>query len=54
MRYIVVDSLDAQVGETLPILGRFDSEQEASEFIETLPDFLSGRYGLDPEGPAED
>lgn len=38
-------------GERLPILGRFASEAEASAFIATLPNYLSGCYGLD--GPTD-
>jgi hypothetical protein len=34
------------------VLGRFASHDEAAEFIETQPDFESGRYTL--EGPADD
>jgi len=29
------------------ILGRFDTELEASEYISTLPGFEKGRYGID-------
>ena len=50
-RYVVVDTYVA-AGQRTPVLGRFDTEDEAATFIETLPDYLTGRYGLD--GPADD
>lgn len=39
-------------GEQIKVLGHFDTEHEASVFIETLPNYLDGNYGLD--GPADD
>lgn len=39
------------VGERATLLGRFDTELEAAQFIETLPEYLTGRYALD--GPAD-
>ncbi len=50
--YVVSDSHGVEVGQQCPILGKFDTEQEAAEFIGTLPDYLSGRYNLD--GPNEE
>jgi hypothetical protein len=54
--YAVVDAEPKGAGEhicpgtRLPVLRRFATEREASEFIETLPEYLPGRYGID--GPA--
>jgi len=45
--FVVVDS-KVKAGEQTPILGRFSTEAEASEFISTLPEHETGRYGLDP------
>jgi hypothetical protein len=50
--YVVVDTKDVEPGEQCPVLGWFDTEQEASEFIGTLPEYETGRYGLD--GPPDD
>lgn len=50
--YVVSDSKDVQVGDQTPILGRFDTEDDAARFISTLPEHLTGRYNLD--GPPED
>lgn len=43
-RFVVVDTTLS--GEEA-VLGRFATEDEASSFIETLPEFETGRYGLD-------
>lgn len=46
-RPYVVDDTETLTPEGLiTILGSFDTEREASEFIETLPGYLSGRYGI--------
>lgn len=50
--YVVCDSKDVPVGGQTPVLGKFRTEQEAAEFIDTLPAAATGRYSLD--GPAED
>lgn len=43
------------VTETCEVLGRFETEQEASEFIGTLSGHEDGRYYLDgPEAEAND
>lgn len=47
--YVVVD---CSTRPQATVLGRFKTEDEAAEFIETLPEYLTGRYGLD--GPADD
>lgn len=49
-QFTVVDTQVA-VGERCPVLGKFDTEELASAFIETLPDFEGGRYGLDEPSP---
>jgi hypothetical protein len=46
-RYEVVDQEASDADGVCPILGTFDSEAEAAEFIGTLPDHEDGRYGLD-------
>lgn len=43
---------DTTINGPAAVLGRFATEDEAAAFIETLPEYLSGRYGLD--GPADD
>jgi len=48
-RFVVVDTKVLAGGRT-PVLGRFATEQQASEFIGTLPEHESGRYGLDAVG----
>lgn len=48
--WVVTDG-KVEAGEQTPILGRFATQELASKFIETLPDYLEGRYGLD--GPSE-
>jgi hypothetical protein len=48
--YRVTDIQGARPGDQLPVLGTFASEQEASEYIDGLPDANSGRYAID--GPA--
>jgi hypothetical protein len=45
--YIVVDTKGVKAGEQCPILGRFKTENEASVFIGTLPEYETGRYGID-------
>jgi hypothetical protein len=50
--FVVCDSKGVPVGGQTPELGRFSTEQEAAEFISTLPEPLTGRYSLD--GPADD
>lgn len=50
--YVVSDSKDVKVGQQTPILGTFTTEQEAAEFIGTLPEPETGRYSLD--GPSDD
>ena len=55
--YVVCDWKEARVpgesgtGVQAIVLGDFDTELEAAEFISALPERLSGRYSLD--GPAE-
>lgn len=44
--WVVVDT-KVEVGQSCPILGRFPTEELGSKFIETLPEYLTGRYGLD-------
>lgn len=54
--WVVVDTQPdgpPEPGDLLPILFVSSSEQSASEFIETLPDHESGRYGLDKVGGGE-
>ncbi len=57
MTFVVVDT-KVKDGEQTPILGEFETELEASLFIETLPEYEMGRYGLDPmpddEGPYDE
>jgi hypothetical protein len=52
--FVVVDTTpgghDPEPGDRIPVLKRFATEAEAAEYIATLPDYESGRYGLD--GPA--
>lgn len=48
--WAVVDG-KVEAGEQTPILGRFATEELGAKFIETLPDYETGRYGLD--GPGE-
>jgi len=52
--FVVSDDKNAVTGDpsSVPILGRFETEQEAAEFISTLPEPETGRYNLD--GPADD
>jgi hypothetical protein len=55
--YVVVDNEPnfpdpTPPGTVLPVLGRFPTEDAAAAFIEKLPGYLTGRYGLD--GPADD
>lgn len=49
--YAVVDTWVIDDDGRVPILARFNSEYEASAFIDMLPNHLEGRYGLD--GPLE-
>lgn len=51
-QYVVSDSKDVGVGQQCPVLGSFDTEQAAAEFIDTLPEPETGRYNLD--GPPQD
>jgi hypothetical protein len=50
--FVVSDDKDVRPGEQSLFLGDFDTEQEAAEFISTLPEHETGRYNLD--GPADD
>lgn len=51
-QYVVCDWKEARrEGQQAIVLGSFDTENEAAEFIGTLPEYLSGRYSLD--GPAD-
>jgi hypothetical protein len=43
-RFLVIDTT---LSGKESILGRFGTEEDASSFIETLPEFETGRYGLD-------
>jgi len=45
--WVVVDTRDVEPGEQCPVLGRFETEKQGAEFIGTLPDAETGRYGLD-------
>ena len=49
--YVVSDSKDVEADQECPTLGCFSTEQEAAEFISTLPEHETGRYNLD--GPAD-
>ena len=49
--WTVVDTKDIQIGQQCPVLGRFSNEGEAATFISTLPEYETGRYGLD--GPED-
>ncbi len=52
MEYVVVDEDAIALGQgDGAIKGRFATEEEASAFIATLPDYALGRYGID--GPEE-
>lgn len=44
--FLVDDGKDVQVGEIVPTIGRFRTELEASEYIGTLPEYDTGRYGI--------
>lgn len=50
--FVVDDEKGVPVGGIIPIIASFDTEAEASEYIGTLPDYQSGRYGI--TGPNED
>jgi hypothetical protein len=50
-RWTVVDDEGVEPGQQCRVLGRFATHDDASRYIETLPDAESGRYGLD--GPAD-
>lgn len=51
--YVVTDDArNYAPGQQIKVLGEFDTEHEAALFIETLPNYLDGNYGLD--GPADD
>lgn len=50
--FVVTDSEGCAPGETVKTLGAFATEDAAAEYIETLPDFETGRYGL--TGPSDD
>jgi hypothetical protein len=52
LQWVVSDSKDVAVGDRIPVLGRFTTQNEAAEFISTLPEYETGRYNLD--GPRED
>lgn len=46
-RWLVADSESPDRGDRAELLlESFDTEQEAAEFIETLPDYIDGRYSL--------
>jgi hypothetical protein len=45
--YTVVDTFGVQPGQKCKVLGHFYTEEGAAQFISTLPDHESGRYGLD-------
>ncbi len=46
-RWVVSDDWAVEDGK-VTVIGDFGSEQDAAEFISTLPDHLEGRYNLDP------
>lgn len=46
--YAVVDT-KVQPGQKVKVLKRFQTEEAASQYIETLPQYLIGRYSI--EGP---
>lgn len=50
--WIVVDT-KVEPGARTPVLGAFPSEELAARYIETLPEYESGRYGLDPLDPKD-
>ena len=50
-KWTVVDGHNLKPGDKIPVLGRFHTEAEAVEFVGTLPDHETGRYGID--GPEE-
>jgi hypothetical protein len=50
--WVVVDTEGVKPGQQCPVVGLFTTHNEASEYIGTLPDAESGRYGLD--SPASD
>lgn len=45
--FLVVDTKDIAAGQAVPMLGLFPTEEAASEFIATLPEADTGRYGID-------
>lgn len=48
--WTVVDEKGFKAGEQVLVLAYFVSEAAASEFIATLPECETGRYGLDAPG----
>lgn len=46
LNFVVVDT--KTIGPKTPILGRFSTHNEAADYIGTLPEHETGRYGLDP------
>ena len=51
-KWVVDDQHGVGAGQRVPIIGVFDTEQQAADFIDTLPDKESGRYGI--SGPADE
>lgn len=45
-RFVVVDT-KVNAGEICPVLGQFDTQEEVDKFIESLPEYITGRYGVD-------
>jgi hypothetical protein len=45
--WTVVDVEGVEPGSQCPVLGLFATHDQASKFISTLPDYGSGRYGID-------
>jgi len=45
--WVVTDLRNIRPGFRYPTLGRFATQEQAASFISTLPDHLTGCYGLD-------
>lgn len=46
LRFVVDDRKDVPIGGTIPIINSFETEDEAAEYIGTLPEYETGRYGI--------